>query len=137
MNQTAVTANTTKGAIIVAGGIFGFLFGGWTALMTALLVLTLADYATGFVAGWVEGRLSSAVGFKGIAKKVLIFVMVAVAHFVDQSLGQNQMIRDAVIFFYTWNELLSIVENCAKAGLPVPDVLKKAIDILRNKGGDK
>lgn len=105
--------------------------------LQALLVIVIADYATGFFASGVEGKLSSRVGWRGIGKKVLIFVMVAVAHKVDQVVGQSEMIRDAVVFFYLWNELLSVLENVGRAGVPVPDVLRQAVDVLKGKGDTK
>lgn len=105
-------------------------------LLQALLVVVIADYATGFLAGGVEGKLSSRVGWRGIGKKVLIFVMVAVGHVVDNVLGQPSTIRDAVGFFYLWNELLSILENVGRAGLPVPEPLRQAVEVLKGKGGN-
>ena len=73
-------------------------------------------------------------GFVGIAKKVAIFFLVAVAHLVDVAIGQGDVVRDATIFFYLANELVSILENCGRLGLPVPEVIKKAVVVLKNKG---
>lgn len=120
----------------VCGAAASFLFGGWSSLLTILLAFVIIDYVTGVVAAGVEGKLNSNVGFKGIIKKVMIFVIVAVAHLIDTAIGQNHIFRDAVIFFYLANELLSILENAGRAGLPVPEVLKKAVEILKGKGDE-
>lgn len=125
--------------VIVAtlGGLIGYLWGGWNALLGILLAFVIIDYITGFIAAGAEGKLSSEVGFKGIAKKILIFVLVAVAHLLDEALGgNNDIFRDAVIFFYLANELLSIIENAGRAGLPVPDVLRNTVEILKGKGDE-
>lgn len=115
------------------GGLVGYLWGGWSTLMGILLTFVFIDYATGLFASALEGKLSSKVGFKGIFKKVMIFAIVAVAHLIDEALGgQNDIFRDATIFFYLANELLSILENAGRAGLPIPDKLQNAVDVLKN-----
>ena len=130
--------NVYKFSMTALGGIIGYLWGGWNALLGILLAFVIIDYITGFIAAGAEGKLSSEVGFKGIAKKILIFVLVAVAHLLDEALGgNNDIFRDAVIFFYLANELLSIIENSGRAGLPVPDVLRNAVEILKGKGDEK
>ena len=127
--------NVYKFSMTALGGIIGYLWGGWNALLGILLAFVIIDYITGFIAAGAEGKLSSDVGFKGILKKILIFVLVAVAHLLDEALGgNNDIFRDAVIFFYLANELLSIIENAGRAGLPIPDVLKNAVEILKGKG---
>ncbi|MBO8170234.1 MAG: phage holin family protein [Thermoanaerobacteraceae bacterium] len=103
-------------------------------MLGILLAFVGIDYFTGFIAAGVEGKLSSAVGLRGIAKKVFIFVMVAVAHLVDTSIGNAHLFRDATIFFYLANELLSILENAGRVGLPIPPVIKQAVDTLKNRG---
>jgi len=129
--------NVYKFSMIALGGIVGYLWGGWSALLGILLAFVIIDYITGFIAAGAEGKLSSRVGFKGIAKKILIFVLVAVAHLLDEALGgNNDIFRDAVIFFYLANELLSIIENAGRAGLPIPEVLKNAVEILKGKGDE-
>lgn len=96
--------NAIKVITGVAGASVSYLFGGWTALLGALLLFVVIDYASGIAAGVVEGALSSKVGYKGIARKVFIFAMVAIGHSVDQLLGGGQhFFRDAVIFFYLSN----------------------------------
>lgn len=129
--------NVYKLSMTALGGIIGYLWGGWNALLGILLAFVIIDYITGFIAAGAEGKLSSEVGFKGIAKKILIFVLVAVAHLLDEALGgNNDIFRDAVIFFYLANELLSIIENSGRAGLPVPDVLRNTVEILKGKGDE-
>lgn len=125
-----------KTGITILGAVVGFLYGGWSILLQVILVMTIADYITGLAASSVEGKLSSKVGFRGIIKKVLIFIIVAVAHTIDQVIGQGDMVMDAACFFYISNELLSIIENCGRAGLPVPEALKKAVLVLKSKDGD-
>lgn len=126
--------NGYKAATAVTGAILSYLFGGWSALLGVLLVFVVADYASGFVAAAIEGRLSSATGFRGIAKKVGIFSLVAVAHLVDTVLGEAHFLRDATIFFYLANELLSILENFGRIGVPIPPVISRAVHILQAKG---
>lgn len=129
--------NTIKIVLGVGGGLASFLFGGWSALIQTLVFFILLDYVFAVIVAAVNGQLNSKIGFKGIAKKVAILVLVAVAHQVDLILGDDSLIRDSVIFFYIANELLSILETVGKTSLPIPDVLKKAIEILNNKGEDK
>ena len=126
--------NTFKIVVGVGGGLASFLFGGWSALLQTLVLFIALDYVIGVLVAGYHGELNSKVGFKGIAKKVLILLLVAVAHQIDLLLGDGSLIRDAVIFFYLANELLSILENVGKTNLPIPVVLKKAVETLNNKG---
>lgn len=126
-----------KISMTALGGIIGYLWGGWNALLGILLAFVIIDYTTGFIAAGAEGKLSSEVGFTGIAKKILIFVLVAVGHLLDKALGgQNDMFRDATIFFFLANELLSIIENAGRAGVPIPQILQNAVEILKGKGDE-
>ena len=127
--------NTIKILVGIGGGLASFLFGGWSALIQTLVLFIVLDYLLAVIVAGIHGELNSKKGFKGIAKKVAILVLVAVAHQVDQVLGDGSLIRDSVIFFYIANELLSILETVAKTNLPIPSVLKKAVDTL--KGEDK
>lgn len=122
-----------KGLVAVFGALSGYLFGGWGQLIQILLVLVIIDYITGIVAAGYDGKLSSKVGFRGIAKKIMIFALVAVTHLIDQAIGQGHIFRDAAIYFYLANELLSILENAGKTGLPVPEQIKNAVDVLKGK----
>jgi toxin secretion/phage lysis holin len=118
------------------GAIFGYIFGEWSVMLQVLTAFVILDYVTGVLAGAIEGKLSSKAGFKGIAKKVAIFLYVAVAHFVDMVIG-GHMVQDAVIFFYIGNELISLIENGGRMGLPVPSQLQRAVDIFKGKADGK
>jgi len=119
------------------GAMTGFLWGEWSPLLQILLALSILDYATGMLASGYEGKLSSKVGFRGIAKKLMIFCLVAVGHLVDKAIGDGSMIQSAIIFFYLGNELLSILENAGRTGLPVPENIANAVQILKGKGEGK
>ena len=125
-----------KTLTVVVGAVVGWL-GGLDQLLTALLVLTVLDYASGVIAAGINGQLKSNIGFKGIAKKVMLFLLVAAGHVIDDIIGSNALFREAVIFFFIANELLSLVENAGKIGLPVPSVLKNAVEVLKGKGEGK
>ena len=120
----------------IGGSLVTYLFGGWSALIQILVAFVVIDYVTGVLAAGVRREISSSVGGRGIARKVLIFVLVACGHLVDMALGTADVIRDAVIYFYIANELLSIIENAGEIGLPVPDILKNAIERLKGKEQD-
>nr|WP_310167221.1 phage holin family protein [Paenibacillus peoriae] len=125
------------------GSAITYLFGGWSFALAALLTFTIIDYVTGLIAAGTEGKrgtgpgLKSKVGMIGIARKVFIFAMVAVAHLVDGVLGDSHLFRDAVAYFYLANELLSIVENGGRIGAPVPSIIRQAVEVLKSKSGEK
>lgn len=126
-----------KSVVAAVASAAVFLWGKWDGLMTILLVLIGIDYLTGVIASIVHKDLSSKVGYIGISRKVLILMMVSVSHQMDLLLGGSELIRNGAIFFYCANELLSITENVGRVGLPVPEVLKQAIQTLKSKEGDK
>lgn len=127
-----------KWFIAAGAAAAAYLFGGWDQSMAILLFFVVADYITGFIAGAVEGKLNSEIGYKGIFKKVLIFAVVAIAHQIDVfSANESKMIMSATVAFYVWNELLSIIENIGRTGLPLPDILIRAVEVLKGKGGGK
>ena len=128
--------NAIKIAVGIVGGLASYLFGGWSILLQTLVVFIVLDYVFAIVVAATHGELNSKKGFKGIAKKVGILVLVAVAHQVDSVLGDGSLIRDSVIFFYIANELLSILETVGKTNLPIPNALRKAVEHLNSKGGD-
>ena len=138
-----VSGLLTSGGVIfkmvagICGGALSYFFGGWSALLGVLLAFVVVDYITGVLAAAVKRKLNSGIGFVGIAKKVLIFVIVAVAHLVDVTLGDAHFFRDATIFFYLANELLSILENAGSVGIPIPPGIDKAAEILKQKGDTK
>jgi toxin secretion/phage lysis holin len=123
------------GGFGATGGTVALLFGGWPMLLQVLLIMTIADYVTGIMAAGIEGKLRSSVGLIGIARKVFIFVIVSIAHQVDVVLGGQHLLRDATVFFYMANELLSIIENGGRLGVPLPPVIKQAVEVLKGKGG--
>ena len=118
-------------AITALGGWLGYFLGGMDGLMIALIVMMTLDYISGVMCAIIDKKLSSAVGFKGICKKVFILMLVGVAHIIDlHVVGTGSALRGAVICFYMSNEGLSLLENAAHIGLPIPDKLR---DILGSK----
>jgi len=115
-------------------GFVSYFLGGWTVALQALIIFIAVDYAVGVIVAAYLGQLSSKIGFRGIAKKVLILALVSVAYILDDMvLGGGYWLRDATIFFYIANETISILENVGKTSLPLPPKLKDAIEILKNK----
>ena len=126
--------NTIQMIVAVLGGYIGYFLGGWDGFLYALVAFVVIDYITGLMVAVLEKRLSSEVGFRGIFKKVLIFSLVAVGHIIDSRLIQSEgVIRTAVIFFYLSNEGISILENTAKIGLPIPEKLKAVLEQLNQE----
>lgn len=116
------------------GGIVTHIWGPWDALIVALVAMVIIDYITGVIKAAVQGKLSSAVGFRGLLKKVAIFLLVAVGVMVDRVIpATNEAVRSAVIFFYIANEGLSILENAGELGLPLPAALKKSLEKMQDK----
>ena len=125
-------------ALTAVGGAIGWFFGGMDGLIYALLVFVTADYITGVMCAIADKKLSSEVGFKGICKKVLIFVMVGIGHIMDTYLiGNGEVLRTAVIFFYCSNEGVSMLENAGHLGLPIPAKLKDILEQLHDRSEDK
>lgn len=121
-------------AFAAFGGFLGWFFGGFDGFLYALIIFVVMDYFTGVLAAGVRKELSSEVGFKGIAKKVVIFVLVGIANIIDTQIIQNgSAIRTAVIFFYLSNEGLSILENSAVIGLPIPEKLQEMLKQLADE----
>ena len=116
------------------GAIFTWFFGCWDGVMKMLVALCIIDYFTGVIAAYIMHILSSATGFKGIARKVTMFIMVGIAQIIDREmLGNTALLRNAVIFFYLANEGLSIIENAIFIGIPIPKVLKNNLLQLKDK----
>ncbi|SNT04834.1 toxin secretion/phage lysis holin [Anaerovirgula multivorans] len=123
--------NSIQFVFTAVGAFLGWFLGGFDGFLYALLAFVIIDYVTGIMLAVLQKKLSSEIGFHGIFKKVLIFTMVAVGHTVDTYIIQNgSAIRTAVIFFYLSNEGISILENAAKIGLPIPDKLKSVLSQL-------
>ena len=127
--------NTAQLAFAAIGGWLGWFLGGWDGFTYALVAFVVIDYLTGLMAAVVEKKLSSEVGFRGIFKKVLIFMLVGIGHIIDrQIIGDGSVLRTAVIFFYISNEGISIIENAGRIGLPIPQTLKDILEQLKTKG---
>ncbi len=125
-------------AVTALGGWLGYYLGGLDGLLIALLVFVVLDYLTGVMCAIADRDLSSAVGFKGICRKILIFALVGMGHVLDTHVvGKGSALRSAVICFYLSNEGVSLLENAAHLGLPVPEKLKAVLSQLHNKETDK
>ena len=121
-------------AITTLGGWLGYFLGDMDGLMIALIVLMTLDYVSGVMCAIIDKKLSSAVGFKGICKKVFILMLVGVARIIDlHVVGTGSALRGAVICFYMSNEGLSLLENAAHIGLPIPDKLRDILSQLHDK----
>ena len=121
-------------AVAAIGGWIGYFVGGVDGLMTALLIFMVLDYITSLMCAIADKKLSSAVGFRGICKKVLILMLVGVAHIVDlHVVGTGDALRSAVVCFYLSNESVSMLENAAHLGLPIPEKLKSVLAQLHGR----
>lgn len=121
-------------AITALGGWLGYFLGGLNGLLIALLVFAVLDYVTGVMFAVADHELSSAVGFKGICRKVLIFMLVGIGHILDvHVVGSGSALRTAVICFYLSNEGVSLLENASHLGLPVPEKLKNVLEQLHSR----
>ena len=125
-------------ALSAIGGALGCFFGGLDGLIYALVVFMITDYITCVMCAIADKKLSSEVGFKGICKKVLIFVMVGIGHVMDTYLiGNAGVLRTAIILFYCSNEGISMLENAGHLGLPIPEKLKDVLEQLHERTEDK
>lgn len=125
-----------KWVVTVAGTIVTYLLGGWDAVMLSLFALVCLDYVTGVLAAWVRRRLSSEVGARGIARKIGIFVVIAVANMIDRADGIGEpILRTMVAWFYLFNEALSVLENLSEMGVQIPPRLLQAIGRMQDRGG--
>lgn len=131
MSKIQIIIDSIAGAV---GAVLGFMYGEVTGLFWALIAFMALDYITGVVVAIIEKRLSSEVGFRGLAKKFLILVFVAVGHIADTYiLGGTPVAMSAVMLFYIANEGISIIENAAALGLPVPKKLTNIMEQIKNK----
>lgn len=139
MRDFSIDLIWTKVQVAIAGigGWLGYFLGGLDGLLIALLVCMALDYITGVMCAISDKKLSSAVGFRGICKKVLILLLVGLANIVDvHVVGTGSALRGAVVCFYLSNEGLSLLENAAHIGLPIPDKLKDVLAQLHNREPD-
>ena len=117
-----------------AGGWLGYFLGGCDGLLLALVLFAVADYITGVMCAVADKKLSSEVGFKGICRKVIIFMLVGIAHIIDVNvIATGSVLRTAVIFFYLSNEGVSLLENAGHLGLPIPEKLKIVLEQLHDR----
>ena len=127
-----------QAAFTTLGGALGWFFGGADGFFFALLAFVVADYITGVMVAVSEKKLSSAVGFKGIFRKIIIFILVGVANLLDvHVLGAAAVLRTAVVFFYISNEGVSLLENAGRLGVKYPQKLKDVLAQLHNKSEEK
>lgn len=132
------TINILQTVFAAIGGYIGWFLGGVDGFMYALITFVVIDYITGLMVAVLERKLSSEVGFRGIFKKVLIFTLVGIGNIIDVYLINNgSAIRTAVIFFYASNEGISIIENSARIGLPIPQKLKDILKQLNKEEENK
>ena len=130
--------NTIQLIFTGIGGWLGYFLGGWDGLLYALIAFVVIDYITGVMCAISDRTLSSEVGFKGICRKVLIFLLVGIAHILDVNvIGSGSVLRTAVIFFYISNEGVSLLENAAHLGLPVPEKIKVVLEQLHDRSESK
>lgn len=130
--------NTIQVFIAAIGGWLGYFLGGCDGLLIALVVFVATDYITGVMCAVADKKLSSEVGFKGICRKVLIFLLVGIANILDvQVIRTGSVLRTAVIFFYISNEGISLTENAAHLGLPIPEKLKVVLEQLHDRETDE
>lgn len=126
--------NTIQFIFTAVGGWLGYFLGGCDGLLYALIAFVAIDYITGVMCAVINRKLSSAVGFKGIFRKVLIFLLVGIANIIDvQVVGTGAVLRTAVIFFYISNEGVSLLENAGHLGLPIPERVKTVLEQLHDR----
>lgn len=126
--------NTIQLIFSAVGGWLGYFLGGCDGLLYALIAFVVIDYITGVMCAIINRELSSAVGFKGIFRKVLIFLLVGIANIIDvQVIGTGAILRTAVIFFYISNEGVSLLENAGHLGLPIPEKIKTVLEQLHDR----
>lgn len=129
--------NMIQAVFTMVGGWLGYFLGGCDGLLFALVVFVAMDYITGVMCAAADQKLSSEVGFKGICRKVLIFMMAGIANVLDvQIIGNGSVLRTAVIFFYLSNEGVSLLENAGHLGLPIPSRLKAVLEQLHDRAED-
>ena len=126
--------NVIQAVFAAVGGWLGYFLGGCDGLLYALIAFVVIDYITGVMCAIYDKNLSSSIGFKGICKKVLIFLMVGIGHILDTKvIGTGSVLRTAFIFFYISDEGISLIENAAHLGLPIPQKLRDVLEQLHNR----
>ena len=129
-----------RGCLSLFAGMTSYLYGNMNGLLVALFVSIVLDYATGIIKAGIKKELASEIGFKGILKKMLILMVVALAHLIDNCVGSGETWRNIAIVFYICNEGLSILENIIACGVPIPEKIKNALQAMQEdneKEGDE
>lgn len=122
---------TIQTGLAGVGAVIGAFLGGLDGLVYALIAFVVVDYITGVLAAIAERRVSSAIGFRGISRKILIFTLIGLAHLLDTHLiGTGGALRTATVVFYLSNEGISLIENATRLGLPVPDQMRRALELV-------
>ena len=118
----------------IVGGFLSYHMGGWDVMLKTIVTLAILDYATGWIKGICNKRMSSEIGFRGILKKALMFIVIALSFKIQELIGGTIPLREVVIMFYICNEALSLLENAAEF-IPIPEKLKEILLQLRDKDG--
>lgn len=135
MNHISQIYCSIRGIVAVIAGFLGWFLGGMDSLLTALTIFVVLDYLTGIMCGIVEKHLSSEIGFRGIMRKAMIFFIVGIAHSVDAYIiCSGSAIRSMICLFYISNEGISIIENAARIGLPIPEKLREVLAQIKEDG---
>ena len=119
----------------IVGGFLSYHMGGWDVMLKTIVTLAILDYATGWIKGICNKRMSSEIGFRGILKKALMFIVIALSFKIQELIGGTIPLREVVIMFYICNEALSLLENAAEF-IPIPEKLKEILLQLRDKDGE-
>ena len=126
--------NVIQAVFTAIGGWLGWFLGGCDGLLYVLIAFTVIDYITGVMCAIADKKLSSEIGFKGICKKLIIFLLVGIGHILDSEvIKTGSVLRTSVIFFYISNEGISLIENAAYLGLPVPEKIKEVLKQLHSR----
>ncbi len=121
-----------KWLVAFVGAGLSWLLGGWDLVLQILVIFVIFDYVTGVVAAWHEKKLDSNIGMFGIAKKIMLFIPVAIGYWLDRAIGQ-EILRYVAIYFYMGNEALSVLENLGRCGVAIPPALLEALQQLKKK----
>lgn len=124
-------------AVAGIGTFLTFIFGDWDVALQCLVIAIAIDYISGIIKAYINKDLSSKIGLKGLLKKVGVLLIVALATLIDRITGESGAVRTLVIYYFVANEGLSVVENLGEAGLPIPDVIKKALKSLKSQSKEK
>ena len=125
--RNIIDSNIIESAV---SGMVIYFFGDWDFLLKAILVLVILDFITGWIIAIYHHNLSSDIGFKGVIKKIVIFIVIVLANIIQGLLNQKIPLRETVIMFYIFNESLSILENAAYF-IPIPKKLKETLKQLK------